>query len=542
MALSLKRPCDEQVMSREADTGFNPCDKRSQPWVLVATILGSSMAFIDSTVVNVALPALQADLEATVTDVQWIVASYTLFLAALILVGGALGDRYGRRLIYAMGIAIFALASAWCGFADTPAMLILARAVQGIGAALLVPGSLAIISATFSAEDRGRAIGTWSGFSAMTTALGPVIGGYVIENISWRWIFFINIPLAIIILVLLFWHVPESRSHQHGKLDWQGAVLGTLGLGGLVFGLTESSLYGFADPRVWGSIMLGVIMLALFLVVERHADNPMFPLYVFKSRTFSGANLLTLLLYFALGGSLFFLPFNLIQVQGYTATAAGAAFLPFPVLMFLISRWSGGLVERHGARWPLAIGCTIAAGGFALFALPGIGGSYWTTFFPAIVVLGIGMSICVPPLTTAVMNAVDREHVGIASGINNAASRTAGLLAIAILGIVMVNVFNVQLDERTAPLDLSPTVQEELAVERTKLGAAAVPASTPAELRDQLRLALDQAFLVGFRTIMLLSAVLALASAIIAALMIEGQKIKERVQEGAASTPSEALG
>lgn len=522
-----KQPCDEGViLAASADA---PCAKAAQPWVLAATILGSSMAFIDGTVVNVALPILQEELNATVADAQWVVESYALFLAALILVGGALGDRYGRRCIYASGIALFALASFACGLAQTANQLIIARAVQGIGAALLVPGSLAIISATFPAAERGRAIGTWSGFSAITTALGPVLGGYLVENASWRWVFFINIPLAIGVLALLFWQVPESRAPTtRGPLDWGGALLATVGLGGVVFGLIEASLRGITDPLVLGALLLGTLGLVALLVVEARHPAPMLPLHLFRSRTFSGANVLTLLLYAALGGSLFFFPFNLLQVQGYTATEAGASLLPFILLMFVLSRWSGGLVQRYGAKRPLIVGPVIAAIGFALFAVPGSGGSYWTTFFPAIVVLGLGMAISVAPLTTTVMNAVDVEYAGIASGINNASSRVAGLLAIAGLGIVMVVFFNQNLDEQLAPLNLSPGVQQQIDAQRVRLAGAELPDGLSNDLRSALQQAIAVSFVAAFRIVMLIAAALALASAVSAALMIEGQPAQAR--------------
>lgn len=518
MSHMIKSPCDDGVIRSGTSAKFS--SRRAKPWILTAAILGSSLAMIDGTVVNVGLPAIQTALDATSAQVQWVVESYALFLAALILVGGSLGDRYGRRQIFAIGIVLFALASVWCGLAPTITQLIVARAIQGIGGALLVPGSLAIISASFDPTERGRAIGTWSGFTAITSAIGPVLGGWLIEVASWRWIFFLNLPLAIIVLAILWRWVSESRNIHAPKLDVPGALLATLGLGAVIYGLIEASHLGLGHPLVLGSLLIGAIAFAAFLRVEVGSRHPMMPLALFQSRTFSGANLLTLFLYAALSGVLFFLPFNLIQVQGYSATAAGAAVLPFILLMFVLSRWSGGLISRYGAKRPLVIGPSIAAIGFALFALPGIGGSYWTTFFPAILVLGLGMAISVAPLTTAVMGAVSSQQAGIASGINNAVARTAGLLAIAVLSLVIAAAFNYQLDQRLTALNVPPAVQQMLVDQRVKLAGAEVPASA-GEFKPVLEQAIDQAFVSGFRFVMLIAAGLAVASAGTAARMIE---------------------
>jgi EmrB/QacA subfamily drug resistance transporter len=481
------------------------------------------MAFIDGSVVNVALPVLQKDLQATVSDMQWVVEAYALFLAALVLVGGSLGDRWGRRRIFAAGVAIFTLASIWCGLAPNTTHLIVARAAQGIGGALLVPSSLAIISATFGEQERGRAIGTWSGMTSIASALGPVLGGFLVERVSWRAVFFINVPLAAIVLLLLFWRVPESRADESGKLDVWGALLVTIGLGALVYGLIEAGTSGLGRPTVVAALGLGLVALLLFIAVEARSANPMMPLSVFRSRTFSGANILTLLLYAGLGGALFFVPFNLIQVQGYSPTAAGAALLPMIVLLSVLSRWSGGLVTRYGAKRPLVVGPLIAAVGFALFAVPGIGGSYWTTFFPAALVLGLGMAISVAPLTTVVMNAIEGRHAGLASGINNAVARTAGLLAVAVLGIVVLQAFSGSLDRRMAALDIPAQTQRLLDNQRVRLAEAEVPASVDAATRRNLEAAIAAAYVDSFRLVMLIAAGLAVGSALSAAALVGGK-------------------
>lgn len=516
-----RQPCDEGVI--RSGKAESPCTPASGPWILVGTIIGSGMAFIDSTVTNVALPALQQDLNATAVDAQWIVESYALLLAALILVGGSLGDHYGRRKVYALGIALFALASVACGLAMSPGQLIAARAVQGIGGALLVPGSLAIISASFEGERRGKAIGTWSGFSGITAALGPILGGYLVENVSWRAAFLINVPLALVVLYVVFRHVPESRDPDARKLDFPGAFLATLGLGGIVYSLIESSTRGFDDPLVLGALLIGAAALVAFILVERHSEEPMMPLSLFKSRNFSGANLLTLLLYAGLGGSLYFFPFVLIQVHGYSATAAGSAFLPFIVITFLMSRWAGGLVTRYGAKLPLVIGPSIAAVGFVLFAVPGTEGSYWTTFFPAVVVQGLGMSLVIAPLTTTALNSVEGRHSGLASGVNNAVSRTAGLLSIAVLGIFVFASFSSGLDSRTGSVDLTPEQRAALESEKVDLGAAEVPDGVDGGTAASIERAVDESFIGAFRLSMYIAAGLAVASALAAAVLIEGK-------------------
>jgi EmrB/QacA subfamily drug resistance transporter len=514
----MKPPCDEAVI-RSENAGV-PCKAQAGCWILAATILGSSMAFIDSTVVNVALPALQASLHTTVVGVQWVVESYGLFLGALILVGGSLGDLFGRRLTFLVGVGIFATASIACGLASNIQQLVIARSVQGVGAAFLVPGSLSIISASFDEKTRGHAIGTWSGFTAITTAVGPVLGGWLIQHASWRWAFFINVPLAAAVIAISLQHIPESRNATARHVDWLGGLVATLGLAGLVYGFIESTSLGWGHPLVFGSLIAGLACLFGFVVIDASVSSPMVPLTVFRSRTFSAANLFTLFLYAALGMFFFLFPLNLIQVQGYSTTATGAVALPLILLMFFLSRWSGGLVTRYGPRAPLIVGPLIAAAGFVLFALPNVGDGYWKAFFPAFVVLGLGMATSVAPLTTVVMSSVEQDRAGTASGFNNAVARVAGVLGIAILGIVMVKVFSSCLNRSLARQLLPPGILQYIQSNEIKLAGLDLPSGLDAETTAVIRMSISRAFVFGFRTVMLICAGLSLASAVVAWLMI----------------------
>jgi EmrB/QacA subfamily drug resistance transporter len=493
--------------------------RSNERWTLVAMILASSMTFIDGTVVNVALPALQADLQATMTDVQWVIEAYALFLGALILVGGSLGDQYGRKRVFVAGVVLFTAASMLCGAAATSRVLIVGRGVQGIGAALLVPGSLAIISATFDDQTRGSAIGTWSGFSAITTAIGPVAGGWLIEHVSWRAVFFLNVPLALAVLALSWRQVAESRDPgRTGPIDWLGASLAVAGLGGVVLGLLEWPSLGARHPLVVTATVTGIAALILLPVVEHRSSSAMLPVGLFRSQPFTVANVLTLLLYAALALVMFLVPMNLIQVQKYSATAAGAALLPFPVIMFALSRWSGGLVGRVGSRLPLTIGPAIGALGVLLCVRPGIGGSYWATFFPAVVVIGVGMALTVAPLTTTVMESIPREHAGVASGVNNAVSRVAALLAIAVFGVVLSRTFQARADAGLDALHLPVPQRTAINRELPQMAGAQFAAS-----EEDVRRVIDQAFVSAFRVVMGCSAALALGAAACGAAIRDGR-------------------
>jgi EmrB/QacA subfamily drug resistance transporter len=501
--------------------GHRPAAAGGPRWALVVAVLGSSMAFLDGTVVNVALPVMQRSLGATVGRMQWIVEAYALLLASLVLVGGALGDRLGRRRVFSAGVVIFALASAACGAAPSVELLIAARAVQGVGAALLVPGSLALISAAYPENARGAAIGTWSACSAIVGAVGPLAGGWVVSYASWRWLFFFNVPTATLVFVLAARKVQETRNPEASpRLDLAGAVLATVGLGLVVYALIGSGATGgIAAPRSLVLLTLGVLTLLVFIAVEARRTSPMLPLSLFRSRTFAGANLLTLLLYAALGGAMFFVPFNLIQVQHYRPAAAGASLLPLVLSVSTMSRPAGALAARIGPRPLLVAGPLLAAAGLALLTLPATGGVYWSTFFPGLLVLGIGMGLTVAPLTTAVMGAVDARHAGVASGINNAVARAAGLLAIAALGVLLIQRFNHVLDGALVGLPLSRAARGAVDQQRGRLGGADF-SGFATSLRGPLRAAFEAAYVAAFRTLMLAAAGLAALSALAGLLLV----------------------
>jgi EmrB/QacA subfamily drug resistance transporter len=515
-----KSPCDEGVI--EAGEESVSCPKPDRPWVLAATILGSSLAFITGSVVNVALPAIQSALSASAADMQWVVNGYLLFLGALILVGGAAGDRFGRRRVFVVGTAVFTGASVGCGAAPTVEWLVGLRAVQGIGGAMLVPGSLSLISASFPKDERGAAIGTWAGLSALTTAVGPLIGGWLVDAGSWRWVFFVVVPFALVCIGITLWRVPESRDPDAEALDGVGAALATLGLGALVYGLIAAGTAGWTAPRVVGALAAGVVGVIAFLGWESRHASPMMPPALFRIPAFSGANLMTLFLYCALNGALFFLPFNLMQVQGYSATEAGAAFLPFTILVGGLSRWAGGLVDRVGARVPVVGGPLVAGLGFGLLAWPAIGGSYWTTYFPGLAVAGLGMAVSVAPLTTVVMNAAGDENAGVASGVNNAAARVAGVLAIAVLGTVAVGLFSTALDARLATVDAPAAVEEAVWAARHDLAGLTIPSEAEPATRERLTAVVDRSYVWSFRWIMGIAAALGVGSALCAGLTIPG--------------------
>ena len=521
MASIRSRPCEEGIIK---STPAASCPAGAKPWVLLAAVLASSITYIDESVVNVASPAIATDLAASAVVIQWLVNAYTLSLSALLLVGGAAGDRFGRRRFFMIGIGIFAVASAWCGVAPTFAQLIAARAVQGAGAALLIPCSLAIIGAAFDEAERGKAIGTWAGSSAVASAIAPMLGGWIVDHFSWRWIFLINPLLALPTILIAYRHVPESRDPEAKPgLDWRGTILVLAGLGGVAYGLIALPSSGWRDPIVLASLLGGAVLLAAFLFVERASAAPMLPLGLFQSRTFSAVNLLTLLLYAALGGLWFFLPFALIQVHGYPAALAGAAFLPFTILMVALSRWAGGLLDRYGARLPLIVGPSIAAFGIALLGVIVPHGAYWQ-FLVAITILGLGMVISVAPLTTAVIDAVPAHQTGVASGINNAVASVANLLAVAAFGAVAILILNRLLDGQLQSQVLSAAAKNAIAAAHGQLVIEPSLEGLQGDDRATAALILRRSLAESIRWVMVMAAVMALSGAAAAALIPRSNK------------------
>jgi EmrB/QacA subfamily drug resistance transporter len=402
--------------------------------VLLATVLGSAVAAIDATVVGIALPAIGAEFRTGLAALQWVVTAYTLTLAGLLLVGGALGDRLGRRRIFTIGVIWFAAASLLCGLAPNAPSLIAARALQGVGGALLMPGSLAILQASFSPDDRGRAIGAWSGLGGVATAIGPFLGGWLVQAVSWRLIFYINLPIAAAVVAIAVRHVPETRDPAAtGPVDYLGGVLVTVGLVGLTFGLIEGATLGWTSPAVLAALTGGATLLAVFAWHERRAANPMLPLDVFASGQFTATNAVTFIVYGALGGALFLLPIQLQQVSGYTPLQAGISLLPVTLIMLALSAQAGALAARIGPRLQMSTGPLLIAAGLALAARIGANGSYLTTVLPAVVVFGLGLATTVAPLTATALATAPGEHAGIASAINNDVARAAGLIAVAVL-------------------------------------------------------------------------------------------------------------
>ncbi|MGH8428415.1 MAG: MFS transporter [Gammaproteobacteria bacterium] len=510
IAFGARQPCDD---SRAEMVGqVFPCAKRDKPWILATAILGSSLAFIESSVVNLALPAIQSNLGATSTNLQWVINAYLLVLGAFMLIGGALGDRYGLRRIFMAGAAIFGAAALACAFAPSLPILTIARLVQGLGGALLVPTSLALIAKHFDENERGRAIGTWAGASALTTALGPVIGGWLVDSWGWQAVFLLMAPFAALTLLIAWWRVPPSPASNKTRLDYVGALLlvGALGL----------LIYALANP---GSMSRRLILLAIaavlgvaFLWREYRFKAPMLPLGLFRSRAFSGTNLMTLLLYFALGGALYFLPFNLIQVHDYSALQAGAAFLPFTLILGFGSTFDGGLIRKFDARLILTVGPLFTALGFIALAIPGVHASFVTGFLPGIVIMSVGMTLSVAPLTTIVMSSVSDTQAGVASGVNNTAARLAGVLAVAILTAVAVAHFTPLLGTQLHQQNVPAIIATQLHAQASRLADLAPPPDISKPLAAAVKTAVANAYVNTFRVLVIICAILAALSGLIA--------------------------
>lgn len=491
-------------------------DAARKRWTLIASILGLSIVIIDGTVVGVALPALADDLDASLAEQQWIANSYLLALASLMLVGGALGDIYGRRRIYLVGLVGFGVTSVACGLAPSAESLIAARAIQGAAGALLVPGTLAIISSTFAESERGSAIGAWAAWSGLAGALGPILGGGLVDSLSWRWVFLINAPVIAVAVGLVLWAVAESRDEgRDRRIDYLGAVLAAIGLGGVAFGLIAGSDRGWSDPAVIGALVGGFAVLGAFLVAESRSRSPLMPLEYFRESNFSAANAATLAMYAALGGAFFFIPIYLQGVAGYSALASGAALTPVTVIMLALSSRVGTLADRLGPRWFMAGGPWLAAAGLLLIVRIDADGDYLTTVLPGLVVFGVGLAITVAPLTTTVMDAVESAHAGVASGVNNMLSRVAGLVGIAVVGAVLTAAFRRSLDG------------EEVEAASTALAAARDrPLADPdtqglsGEIARQVATVVEDASVSGFRWALLAAAGLAIIAGVVSAIWI----------------------
>ena len=533
MTLAMLPPPCEQAAARAAPETPG-CASHAKPWVLAATVLASSVVFLQATVINVALPGIQQALGASVATMQWMASVYTLALAALTLVGGALGDRLGRRRLLIAGLAIFTLASGVAGLAPNSIALIAARTLQGVGAALVAPNSLAHLSASFPRAERGHALGIWAAASALTGGAAPLLGGWLIDTVSWRAVFLFCVPLTVAALIAVVARVPESRAPGGGAaLDTPGAVLAALAFAAITAGLIGATGRGDAG-QVWALLLSGLALLAAFIWWEAHTGAPMMPPALFRSPAFSAANLLTALLYFAISGTFFLLPFTLVQGYGYSATLTGAVFLPFALIMGVLSSWAGGLIDRWGAKRPLVLGPLVVAAGLAFFGRPLGDGDYWSTFAPPMAMVGLGMALTAAPLTTVVMGSIDPDKAGVASGINNTVARLAALLAVAVVGIVALSVFRSALRERVAAVDAPPAVEQRLLAEQRDLGDAHVPPDAGAAA-PALAAAVRAALVDAFRAVAMLAAVLAVGAAACAGLGIDSRAVASAPSpEGAA--------
>jgi EmrB/QacA subfamily drug resistance transporter len=495
-------------------------------FILLATILASGMAFLDGSVVNIAIPTIQAQFHATITGIQWVVNAYALMLCALILISGALGDRFGRKRIFIYGIGLFIFSSLLCSISHSINQLALFRALQGIGGAMMVPGSLSIINVSFNEKVRGRAIGLWSGFAGGVSALGPFLGGGLVQIFGWPSIFYINIPIGLIALFLAFRFVPESRNDESTKIDVLGAILIFISLLGISYGLISVSDLGWSNPLILGSLSGGILAFILFIVAEMKIKQPLVPFTIFKSSLVSGANLATLFLYFALSGVIFFLVLNFQQIQHYSPILAGLGLLPTILLITFLSGRGGTIADKYGPRLPMIIGPLLVSLGMFLLVLPGKDANYFLQFLPGLILFGLGMSLVIAPLTKSAL-AVESKYSGSASGVNNAVARVAGLLAVALLGIVVLSIFKLQLNNKIPMSNLNLTEKRQIMVQENKLGGIQIPKNFASTSITTAQNAIDDSFIVGFRWAMGINAALALLSAFVAFFTIHNKKPTE---------------
>ena len=500
-------------------------------WIMASVILASSMAFIDGTALNVALPSLQKNLNASGADLFWVLNSYLLMLAALILTGGSLGDKLGRKKIFMTGIAIFIIGSASCGFAPTVSYLIGFRALQGLGGALMIPGSLSIITSSFEKE-RGKAIGTWSAITTLVTVGGPILGGALADAGLWRLIFFINVPIGISSLIILWLKVPESRDEQSDHaIDYYGAIAIIAALALLTYGFLKIPGNGFNNLQVFLSLGAGLVALLLFIFIEKTGKQPMMPLQLFKNKTFTGANLLTFFLYAALAAGMLFLTLNLVQIQGYSQLQAGLTLLPFTILLMVISRWSGTLTDKYGPRRFLIGGPSVVALGLVMlsFVKHTQGPSdYWVTYFPGIFLFGLGMSFTVTPLTSSVMGALPNHYSGTASGINNAVSRISNVFSNAIVGALAILFFTGYLSKEVKNISMPQNAKAHIIEQAANLGDAKVPEDVSNENKKEVTHLYKEGFIETYTQVMLISAGLALMGSLMAFVFIRDEKRKNK--------------
>ena len=500
-------------------------------WIMVSAILASAMAFIDGTALNVVLPSLQKSLNASGADLFWLLNAYLLMLASLILVGGSLGDKLGRKKIFMLGILIFIIGSAACGFAPTVFFLIIFRIIQGIGGALMIPGSLSLISSSINENERGKAIGTWSAITTVVTMGGPILGGTLGDAGLWRYIFFINVPIGLAALIILSLKVNESKDEGADQaVDIAGAIAIALSLALITFGFLRIPAVGFSSPQVYITLFTGAVLLLVFLYIEKNSKHPMMPLHLFSNPTFSGVNLLTFFLYAGLGAGMLFLSLNLVQAQGYSQLQSGLTFLPFTVLMITIARYAGAIADKHGPRLLLIVGpATAGAGLLILSFVKQTSGSaeYWTTFFPGIVVFGLGMSFTVAPLTAAVMGSVSDHLSGTASGVNNALTRISNVFANAIFGAMTVLFFAGALQEQIKAIPLDAKAKQSVMAQAANLGDAKVPAGIDPTNKKTIERAYHESFIYAYANIMRISSGLGFLGALMAFIFIRNNAVKK---------------